>query len=315
MKKKRGKLIIRIVTLTVTVLCTFALNAQAQVNILTDIRAESAAFVAMGQSNGSAPAESFIVSVNSAARIAEIRQYLAERAAGTERRRLVPTCIVKLTTETWNRNLSAIGTPAWNWEVVDVLSVRRAQPELETYVAYSPEIFSSPSDIEGLLRAKPSGLPENRISLLYFPIVMEMNTSKPDTQSASLINVSDRGFVGTGNQVKITGFVVDGTVPRNVVIRALGPTLATFGVKEFLANPRIEVYRGAEKIAENDDWATGSLNRPHAMVFPAPLPFSLIPGNSREPALELSLPPGSYTVVVSSADGATGVALTEVYSL
>ncbi len=274
----------------------------------TEIRAESARFLAVGQNGLNGP-ESFVVPVSGAARIAEIRQYLAERAAGTERRPLIATLTVGLSSDGSNRNYSAPGTPAWSWQVTEFISVRRAQLELELYPAILP-ITGRPSDIEGLLKART--IPDNRINLIGFPIVMELGSESPQ---GTLANISDRGFAGTGDQAKITGFVVGGTAPRNVLVRVLGPSLTALGVPGALANPRFEIYRGSEKIAENDDWSEGNLNRPVIAIFPPPSPFHLIPHDRREPALELSLPPGAYTVIVTGANGTTGIVLTEIYTL
>jgi hypothetical protein len=212
-----------------------------------------------------------------------------------------------------NRNHSAAGAPVWPWHVAEVREFARyTWPEVE------PAIFiatrdSAPSDVAGLLRGNPLSLPGNVFALRGYPITMELRSDFPTARAGALANISDRGYVGLGGDVKITGFVIDGDTPRNVVIRVLGPSLARFGVNNALADPRLEVYRGAEKIAENDDWAGGNLNRTHPAVVPPPAPFHLLPFDPREPALELSLAPGAYTVVVSGLRGATGVVLTEVH--
>lgn len=275
-----------------------------------EILPENALFLAAGQRGDRTP-ESYVVSVSGSARIAEIRQYLAERSAGTEWRPLIASCTVRLGADGPNRNYSQPGAPVWGWQVAEYHSVRRASLELELYVN-SPGVTGSPSDIEAQLRMKPSGIPNNLIMLVNFPIVMELSGEAP---RGNIANVSDRGFAGTGDNAKITGFVVDGTAPRSVVVRVLGPSLAKLGVPGSLANPRMEIYRGTEKIAENDDWPQGNLNRMHIAVFPPPSPFHLVPTDSREPALELSLPPGAYTVIVTGANGSTGVVLTEVHTL
>jgi hypothetical protein len=285
------------------------LPTHAQVVAPPNIQAETALFLAMGQAGRNRP-ESFVVPVSDPARIAEIRQFLAERAQGTERRRLIPTCLVRLRRDGGNRNHSSPGAPEWGWEVAELVSVRRAQLELELYPAI-PEVTANPSEIEGHLRGVVPGLPNGRISLIGYPIVMELKSENP---RADLANISNRGLVGTGNDAKITGFVVEGGVPRNVFVRALGPSLAKFGVTGVLANPRLEVYQGTEKIAENDDWIDGPLNRPIVAIFPPPPPFHLVPADHREPAIELSLAPGAYTVIVTGVNGGTGVVLTEVFT-
>jgi hypothetical protein len=313
MKKKqtqapKGPLTIIIVKAVAALMVALTAPSRAQI-VTPDILPETAVFLAVGQAGPNGP-ESFVIPVSGAARIAEIRQFLAERAAGTERRRLIPTCLVRLKRDGGNRNHAAPGAPEWGWEVGELVSVRRAALELELYPAI-PEYTARPSEIEGHLRGVVLGLPNSRITLIGFPIVMELKAENP---RADLANISNRGLVGVGNEAKITGFIVDGGVPRNVVIRALGPTLTRYGVTNVLQNPRLEVYRSTEKIADNDDWVDGPLNRPHVAVFPPPAPFHLVPGDSREPALDLSLEPGAYTVIVTGVNGSSGVVLTEVFT-
>jgi hypothetical protein len=280
----------------------------------TPIRAETARFLASGPHGANGP-ESYVVTVSGAALIAEVRQYLADRAAGRESRPLVPTVVLGLGSGGINRNYSAPGAPFWNWHVVETRSVARyTWPEVE------PAIFiagrdSAPSGVEQLLRGTPLSLPSNVISLRGYPITMELGSEFPAPRSGILANLSDRGFVGTGGDAKITGFVISGDGPRNVVVRVLGPSLTRFGVGNALANPRFEVYRGTQKIAENDDWAAGNLNRSYLASVPPPSPLHLIPNDPREPALELSLEPGAYTVVVTGVGNTTGVVLTEVHAL
>lgn len=285
----------------------------------TEIRAETAFFLAVGQRGANGP-ESYVVPVSGAARISEVRQYLAERAAGTETRPLIPTVVLRLGSDGNNRNHSAPGAPFWPWHVSEVQKFERyTRPEVEPAV-FIPSRDAALSEVERYLRGDPVSLPTNVYALREYPVVMELRSEFAGgtaLRAATLANISDRGFVGTGSEAKITGFVIEGETPRNVVVRALGPTLASFGVANALANPRIEVYRGTEKIADNDDWAEGSLGRVIriGMPAPAPSPFNLIPNDSREPALELSLAPGAYTIVVTGVGGSSGIVLTELYTL
>ncbi|HEY1111303.1 MAG TPA: hypothetical protein VGE76_21795 [Opitutaceae bacterium] len=288
--------------------------AAAQTVTTTDLRAETAYFLAVGQ-RGAAGPESYVVPVSGAAQIAEVRQYLADRTAGRESRPLIPHIVIRFGSDNINRNHSAAGAPLWSWHVGEVQKFERyTRPEVEPAVIITAR-DSAPSDIEQLAK-NPNALA--LYSPFYwmrdFPIQMELRSEFPTGPKASLINISDRGLVGTGTDVKITGFVIDGDTPRNVLVRVLGPSLTALGVSNAMANPRFAVYRGSEKIAENDDWAQGPLGRVIAMtmIAPPPPPYSLIPPHEREPALELSLAPGAYTVVVSGVNGATGVVLTEV---
>lgn len=130
--------------------------------------------------------------------------------------------------------------------------------------------------------------------------------------SGRLVNVSTRAQVGTGSDILIAGFTLSGNVPKQVLIRAIGPTLGTaFGVTGSLANPRLDLYRGSALQQSNDDWGgTPAL----AATFSAVGAFALS-GGSRDSALLATLTPGSYTVQVSGVSNTTGVALVEVYEV
>lgn len=134
-----------------------------------------------------------------------------------------------------------------------------------------------------------------------------------DTGSDSvgrLVNVSARYAVGSGDGALIAGFVVEGAVSTTLLIRGIGPELATFGVADALANPRIEVFNAAQqKVAENDDW-TPAL----ALAFTQVGAFPLMPGSADAASL-VTLAPGSYTAVLSGAGGTTGEGLVEVYEM
>lgn len=126
-----------------------------------------------------------------------------------------------------------------------------------------------------------------------------------------LVNVSARNEVGTGDNILIFGFVVDGVGAKNVLIRAIGPGLVDFGITNALADPRLELFRAnvAAAIAGNDNW-DGSL----AGTFSTVGAFSLTTA-SKDAALVTSLTPGAYTVQVSGVNNATGEALVEIYEL
>jgi hypothetical protein len=128
-----------------------------------------------------------------------------------------------------------------------------------------------------------------------------------------LVNVSARTQVGTGDNILIAGFVVGGSTPVRVLIRAVGPTLGVFGVGGALADPKLEVYdSAAAKIGENDNWAgTAALKT----AFSSVAAFAFSADNSADAALVATLQPGSYTVQVSGVNAATGVALVELYEL
>lgn len=132
-----------------------------------------------------------------------------------------------------------------------------------------------------------------------------------------LINGSARTQVGTGENVLILGFVITGSVPEHILVRAVGPTLATapFNVAGVLADPQLEIYGSAStKLAENDNWGDNGAGPTLSAAFTSVGAFAL-PSGSKDAALEATLPPGNYTAVVRGVGGTTGVALVELYEL
>jgi hypothetical protein len=128
-----------------------------------------------------------------------------------------------------------------------------------------------------------------------------------------LVNVSARTLVGTGEDVMIAGFSVQGNLPRLVVIRGIGPGLRQFGVTNVLSDPEIRLLRAGSPVpvATNDNWG-GSAEL--AAAFLGVGAFALV-ADSRDAALVASLDPGSYTVVVAGVGGGTGEGLVEIYEM
>jgi len=125
-----------------------------------------------------------------------------------------------------------------------------------------------------------------------------------------LVNVSARNRVGTGDDILIAGFTISGSGNKPLLVRAVGPTLAAFGVGGTLADPKLEIYNAqGVKVTENDTWTAGL-----ATTFASVAAFPLSAG-SRDAALLTSLPPGSYTAQIRGSDGGTGEALVELYEL
>lgn len=132
-----------------------------------------------------------------------------------------------------------------------------------------------------------------------------------------LHNISTRSFVQTGDNVMIGGFIVQGTMPRRVIIRAIGPELSQYGVPNPMANPTLELHNGAGTvIASNDDWQTtiigGIITHDQVQEITA---SGHAPTDVRESAIIADLPPGNYTAIVRGINNSTGTALVEVYDL
>lgn len=127
----------------------------------------------------------------------------------------------------------------------------------------------------------------------------------------ALRNLSTRGNVGTGNSVMIAGFIVGGNTPKKVLVRAVGPTLASFGVTGVLANPDLQIFRGSTSIERNDNWGGNAAIVQAAGAVGA---FALAP-SSLDSAILTTLSPGAYTATVTGVNNTSGVALVEVYDV
>ena len=126
--------------------------------------------------------------------------------------------------------------------------------------------------------------------------------------NSTLANVSTRGFVETGNNILIGGFIPGNGVVR-VIVRALGPTLSNFGVTDPLQDPTLEVRDASGTITlTNDNWRTGGQE---AEIIATTIP----PPNDAESAIVATLTPGQYTALVRGKNQTTGIALIEVYRL
>ena len=134
------------------------------------------------------------------------------------------------------------------------------------------------------------------------------------SDAGQFVNLSTRAFVGTADGVLIPGLVIGGTTSKRVLVRAVGPTLAGFGVTGILADPTLTVFRGTTTVATNDNWQEQTDSASVATASAASGAFAL-PAGSKDSALVLTLTPGSYTFRISGVGGTTGIALVEVYAV
>jgi hypothetical protein len=127
---------------------------------------------------------------------------------------------------------------------------------------------------------------------------------------STLLNISTRGQVGADPNVLIAGFFVGGTDSKQILVRAIGPSLTAFGVSGALADPTLELHDGqGALIVSNDDWM---VNNPQKTQIQN---SGLAPTNAKESAVLQTLSAGAYTAVVRGANGGTGVGSVEVYQL
>ncbi|MEN9636978.1 MAG: hypothetical protein RL077_5382 [Verrucomicrobiota bacterium] len=170
-----------------------------------------------------------------------------------------------------------------------------------------------------------------RLTLAPGPYTAVVSSASNATSGASLVEVYDvtngaagqrfvnlsvSGLAGTGLNGLVAGIVVTGTQPKRMLIRAAGPALAAFGVRNPLARPILSLHRGTTLVTSNAVWssnadATGSDIAAAATAVQA-FPFASLSADS---AILINLFPGLYTAIVSSPDSSTGTALIEVYEL
>ena len=242
--------------------------------------------------------QSFVIEVDSAAK-AEIDALRASgRFAGFAGR-------IAVGSVDYNRDYFAPGQPVWNWHVAFIDNIFDYNDRIFPDVV-DPNHDANPSDIainpgQWIADNGPHYVPRNYL------INREVDPSRKD----AMVNVSNRGFTGAGEKTLIAGFIITGGEPRNVVVRALGPSLSASGVQQVVANPKIEVFSSSgQRIESNADWK--SYHRADQLRASYP---SLAPSNDREAAMLLTLLPGAYTLQGISEDASEGVMILEVYDV
>lgn len=268
---------------------------------LTDpetVRAQSAEKFYFWMGSRNFVGQSFVVEVNAAIK-AQIDELMARGHEVGVRGRIAAGSVP------YNKNYYEAGQPVWNWHFVPVEGLRDFTEFPIDTTELNPNRDSTPSDIA----ADPAEwikLHGDRYHPRAFSVLREVDPSKKD----AMANVSNRGATGAGENTLITGLIITGGEPRNVVVRALGPSLRSSGVQQVAANPRIDLYAGSTRIATNADWKTDRRANSLAQSY-----SSLAPTNDKEAALLLTLVPGSYTLQGINEDGTEGVLLLEAYDV
>jgi uncharacterized repeat protein (TIGR03806 family) len=166
----------------------------------------------------------------------------------------------------------------------------------------------------GAYTAQTAGTNGTGVALVEIYDAGDTGTANPSGAAPRLINTAVRAQVGTGANVLIPGLVVSEGAAKTVLIRAVGPGLAAFGVDGVLARPVITLYAGAESFVTNAGWNNASNAAEIRVTADRVGAFKLAEGSS-DSAILVSLSPGAYTVQVSGAAGTSGVALVEVYEV
>jgi hypothetical protein len=146
--------------------------------------------------------------------------------------------------------------------------------------------------------------------------LVEAYDAEVASASARLINISTRAQSGSGASVLSAGFVIGGQGTLRVLVRAIGPGLAQFGVDGFLAQPILKVYDSAQRVIKtNTGWTSEGLTEDLAATARLTGAFALTTtaAGRADCAAVLTLAPSNYTIQVSGVGGLTGEALVEVY--
>lgn len=131
-----------------------------------------------------------------------------------------------------------------------------------------------------------------------------------------LFNVSARTHIGTGASILIAGFVISGSDPMTVLVRGVGPSLVPFQVSGVIPDPQLSITTLAGAVvASNVGWGSTGLNASQVAAASARVGAFPLINDSADSALVITLPPGSYTAQLSSASGASGNGLIEVFDL
>lgn len=160
----------------------------------------------------------------------------------------------------------------------------------------------------GLDFVAPVGRGRIRISVTRAAPLLPAPAVDGAAPAARLGNLSTLGVARAGEGAMITGFTLAGAGRRSVLLRAVGPGLAPFGVEGMLRDPVLVLRSPAAEVARNDNWTGAGMTAAAARVGA----FSL-PGGSADAGLLIDLPGGNYTAEIGSADGSAGSALVELY--
>jgi hypothetical protein len=134
---------------------------------------------------------------------------------------------------------------------------------------------------------------------------------KSQAIDSQLANISTRGFVQTADNVMIGGFTLGGaSTNARVAVRGIGPSLASSGLSNLLADPTLELHNANGTIMiSNDDWTDDSASAAQLTAN------GLALKNVKESGIFASLPPGPYTAILAGKNGGVGIGLIEIYNL
>jgi len=227
----------------------------------------------------------------------------------------VPSLLVNPTLELHDGTGALIASND-NWHHTIISGIIRSDQSAEIRNSgYAPDDFRESAMIVNLPAGNYTAIVRGVANMTGVALV-EVYDLSPAPDSL-LGNISSRSFVQTGDNVMIGGVIVQGTQPRRVIVRAIGPELTPYGVPNPLADPTLKLYDSTGAlIASNDNWQHtiigGIITNPQVQQIRN---SGYAPGNGNESAIIATLAPGNYTAIVSGVNNTTEVALLEVYDL
>lgn len=217
-----------------------------------------------------------------------------------------------------------------NWETQAVVSGVTAQDVANAFTSTGAFPFSSGSLDAAILSDFSAVEGQNNYSAIVSnatanitgtTLVEAYDAESPRNPNVRLVNLSTRGFVGTGGNILIAGFVIAGPGPRTFLIRAVGDSLqsAPFNLTGTLDDPYLKLYHtktdgSQELVREQDDWDSPSTSQPALQAaFTKVGAFTMT--DRQECAILVTLPPGQYSAQMSGLGDTTGIGLVEVYEV
>jgi hypothetical protein len=165
---------------------------------------------------------------------------------------------------------------------------------------YVQNAFSCAGQFSDVTASSPEGI---NLDVIGY----DLGSPNPTPTPSKLLNLSTRMRVQTGENVLIGGFIITGTAPKHVLLRAIGPSLPFGGA---LADPVLELHGpGTFATITDDNWMDDPAQK--AAIIATGIP----PTNDLESAIDATLNPGAYTAIVRGKNGTTGIGLVEVYDL
>jgi hypothetical protein len=183
---------------------------------------------------------------------------------------------------------------------------------IPAYVVYAA---SAPPTVDGVAQRSFTGVVPVSHDGVH-SLVVGSNTYLTSPPKAVALNIATRLPVGDGQDVLIGGFIIQGSAPKRLAIRAVGPSLNGI-VSGALQDPRLELRDGTgATLASNDNWRItnvgGAIDSDQSIDLEA---TGVAPSNNAESAMVVTLNPGAYTAIISGVNNTTGIAIVEIYDL